>query len=237
MFDFEYQLKVLPEKPGVYIMKNINGAVIYVGKAKILKNRVRQYFQNARTQPEKVRAMIQNISEFEYIVTDTEMEALILECNFIKKFRPRYNILLKDDKHYPFIKITVNEEFPRIYITRVLSKDGAKYFGPFTDASAVHETMELILPSGARVGHRSLMRYYKQRFGLPRAVTVARNQKAVGRVLQQYRALGWMGSTGAALMRERDMQYVQRMKSKWMLKIGMKNNATKQMHFRAQVRF
>ncbi|MHC1719961.1 MAG: excinuclease ABC subunit UvrC [Clostridiaceae bacterium] len=144
MFDFEYQLKVLPEKPGVYIMKNINGAVIYVGKAKILKNRVRQYFQNARTQPEKVRAMIQNISEFEYIVTDTEMEALILECNFIKKFRPRYNILLKDDKHYPFIKITVNEEFPRIYITRVLSKDGAKYFGPFTDASAVHETMELI---------------------------------------------------------------------------------------------
>lgn len=99
------------------------------------------------------------------------------------------------------------------------------------------ETMELILPSGARVGHRSLMRYYKQRFGLPRAVTVARNQKAVGRVLQQYRALGWTGSTGAALMRERDMQYVQRMKSKWMLKTGMKNNATKQMHFRAQVRF
>ncbi|KAM5168178.1 cytoplasmic 60S subunit biogenesis factor ZNF622 [Callospermophilus lateralis] len=99
------------------------------------------------------------------------------------------------------------------------------------------ETMELILPSGARVGHRSLMRYYKQRFGLSRAVAVAKNQKAVGRVLQQYRALGWTGSTGAALMQERDMQYVQRMKSKWMLKTGMKNNATKQMHFRAQVRF
>ncbi|XP_008577870.1 PREDICTED: zinc finger protein 622 [Galeopterus variegatus] len=99
------------------------------------------------------------------------------------------------------------------------------------------ETMELILPSGARVGHRSLMRYYKQRFGLSRAVAVAKNRKAVGRVLQQYRALGWTGSTGAALMRERDMQYVQRMKSKWMLKTGMKNNATKQMHFRAQVRF
>uniref|UniRef100_A0A8C5NUD4 Cytoplasmic 60S subunit biogenesis factor ZNF622 n=1 Tax=Jaculus jaculus TaxID=51337 RepID=A0A8C5NUD4_JACJA len=99
------------------------------------------------------------------------------------------------------------------------------------------ETMELILPSGARVGHRSLMRYYKQRFGSTRAVAVARNQKAVGRVLQQYRALGWTGSTGAALMRERDMQYVQRLKSKWMLKTGMKNNATKQMHFRAQVRF
>ncbi|XP_049717326.1 cytoplasmic 60S subunit biogenesis factor ZNF622 [Elephas maximus indicus] len=99
------------------------------------------------------------------------------------------------------------------------------------------DTMELILPSGARVGHRSLMRYYKQRFGLSRAVTVAKNKKAVGRVLQQYRALGWTGSTGAALVRERDMQYVQRMKSKWMLKTGMKNNATKQMHFRAQVRF
>ncbi|XP_016042544.1 cytoplasmic 60S subunit biogenesis factor ZNF622 [Erinaceus europaeus] len=101
------------------------------------------------------------------------------------------------------------------------------------------ETMELILPSGARVGHRSLMRYYKQRFGLSRAVTVTRNQKAVGRVLQQYRALGWTGSTaaGAALARERDMQYVQRMKARWMLKTGMQNNATKQMHFRAQVRF
>ncbi|XP_020035199.1 cytoplasmic 60S subunit biogenesis factor ZNF622 [Castor canadensis] len=99
------------------------------------------------------------------------------------------------------------------------------------------ETMELILPSGARVGHRSLMRYYKQRFGLSRAVAVAKNQKAVGRVLQQYRALGWTGSTGAALVRERDMQYVQRMKAKWMLKTGMKSNATKQMHYRAQVRF
>ncbi|CAK7302825.1 cytoplasmic 60S subunit biogenesis factor ZNF622 [Vulpes vulpes] len=99
------------------------------------------------------------------------------------------------------------------------------------------ETMELILPSGARVGHRSLMRYYKQRFGLSRAVAVAKNQKAVGRILQQYRALGWTGSTGAALLHERDMQYVQRMKSKWMLKTGMKNNATKQMHFRPQVRF
>lgn len=99
------------------------------------------------------------------------------------------------------------------------------------------ETMELILPSGARVGHRSLMRYYKQRFGLSRAVTVAKNQKAVGRVLQQYRALGWTGSTGAAPRSQRDMQYVQRMKSKWMLKTGLKNNATKQMHFRAQVMF
>ncbi|KAG6926202.1 zinc finger protein 622 [Chelydra serpentina] len=99
------------------------------------------------------------------------------------------------------------------------------------------ESMELILPSGARVGHRSLMRYYKQRFGLSRAVAVAKNKKAVGRVLQQYKALGWTSSTGAALARERDMQYLQRMKSKWMLKTGMSNNATKQMHFRMQVRF
>ncbi|EPY75340.1 zinc finger protein 622 [Camelus ferus] len=99
------------------------------------------------------------------------------------------------------------------------------------------ETMELILPSGARVGHRSLMRYYKQRFGLSRAVAVAKNQKAVGRVLQQYRALGWTGSTGAALMRQRDMQYVQRMKAKWMLKTGMQNNAIRQKHFRPQVLF
>ncbi len=144
MFDFEYQLKMLPDKPGVYIMKNATGEVIYVGKAKALKNRVKQYFQNSRNHSEKVRAMVQNISEFEYIVTDSEVEALILECNLIKKYRPRYNIILKDDKHYPFVKITLNEEFPRVFVTRVLSKDGAKYFGPYPDVSAVHETMELI---------------------------------------------------------------------------------------------
>ena len=108
MFDFEYQLKVLPNKPGVYLMKNSLGEVIYVGKAKILKNRVRQYFQNSKNHTEKVRAMVKNIAEFEYIVTDSEMEALILECNLIKKYSPRYNILLKDDKFYPFIKITTN---------------------------------------------------------------------------------------------------------------------------------
>ncbi|MGE5628071.1 MAG: excinuclease ABC subunit UvrC [Solirubrobacterales bacterium] len=144
MFDFEYQLKILPDKPGVYIMKNSQGEIIYVGKAKVLKNRVRQYFQNSKNHPEKVRAMVSNISEFEYIVTSSEIEALILECNLIKKHRPRYNILLKDDKHYPFIKITINEEFPRIFVTRMLVKDGAKYFGPYTDVSAVYETIELI---------------------------------------------------------------------------------------------
>ena len=144
VFDFEYQLKMLPAKPGVYLMKDSSAEIIYVGKAKILKHRVRQYFQNTKSHSEKVKAMVQNISEFEYIVTDSEIEALILECNLIKKYRPRYNILLMDDKHYPFIKITVNEELPRVFVSRMLNKDGAKYFGPFTDVSAVYETIELI---------------------------------------------------------------------------------------------
>ncbi|MBP2033487.1 excinuclease ABC subunit C [Clostridium algifaecis] len=144
MFDFEYQLKVLPDKPGVYIMKNSFGGVIYVGKAKILKNRVRQYFQNSKNHSAKVKAMVENISEFEYIVTDSEIEALILECNLIKKYRPKYNILLKDDKQYPFIKVTINEDFPRVIVTRNMEKDGGKYFGPFPNVSFVHETIELI---------------------------------------------------------------------------------------------
>lgn len=144
MFDFEYQLKILPDKPGVYLMKNNLGEIIYVGKAKILKNRVRQYFQNSKNHSEKVRVMMTHVAEFEYIVTDSEMEALILECNLIKKYRPKYNILLKDDKHYPFIKITTNEDFPRVFVTRNHAKDGNKYFGPYTDASAVYETLELI---------------------------------------------------------------------------------------------
>lgn len=144
MFDFEKQLKGLPENPGVYLMKNSLGEVIYVGKAKILKNRVRQYFQNSKNHSEKVRNMVSNVAEFEYIITDSEMEALILECNLIKKYKPRYNILLKDDKYYPFIKITTNEEFPRIFVTRTYGKDGNKYFGPYTDAGAVYEVLELI---------------------------------------------------------------------------------------------
>lgn len=125
-------------------MKNSLGEVIYVGKAKVLKNRVRQYFQNSKNHGSKVKAMVKNIAEFEYIITDSEMEALILECNLIKKYRPRYNILLKDDKHYPFIKITTNEDFPRFFVTRIRAKDGAKYFGPYPDASAIYETIELI---------------------------------------------------------------------------------------------
>ena len=144
IFDFEYQLKILPDKPGVYLMKNSLGEIIYVGKAKNLKNRVRQYFQNSKNHSEKVKAMVSNISEFEYIVTDSEMEALILECNLIKKHSPKYNIALKDDKFYPFIKITINDDFPRVFTTRNFAKDGSKYFGPYTNGTAVYETMNLI---------------------------------------------------------------------------------------------
>ena len=144
MFDFEYHLKNLPDKPGVYMMKNSLGEVIYVGKAKILKNRVKSYFQNSKNHSEKVRVMVKNIAEFEYIVTDSEMEALILECNLIKKYSPRYNILLKDDKFYPFIKVTLQDDFPKVFVTRNYAKDGSKYFGPYTNGSAVYETINLI---------------------------------------------------------------------------------------------
>ena len=144
MFDFEYHLKNLPDKPGVYLMKNSLGEIIYVGKAKILKNRVKSYFQKSKNHSEKVKVLVKNISEFEYIVTDSEMEALILECNLIKKYSPRYNIALKDDKFYPFIKITVNDDYPRVFVTRNYAKDGSKYFGPYTNGTAVYETITLI---------------------------------------------------------------------------------------------
>ena len=144
MFDFEYHIKNLPDKPGVYLMKNFFGEVIYVGKAKVLKNRVKSYFQKSKNHSEKVKVMVKNIAEFEYIVTDSEMEALILECNLIKKYSPKYNILLKDDKFYPFIKITVNDDYPRVFVTRRFAKDGSKYFGPYTNGSAVYETLDLI---------------------------------------------------------------------------------------------
>ena len=144
MFDFEYHIKNLPDKPGVYLMKNSLGEVIYVGKAKVLKNRVKSYFQKSKNHSEKVKVMVKNIAAFEYIVTDSEMEALILECNLIKKYSPKYNILLKDDKFYPFIKITVNDDYPRVFVTRRFAKDGSKYFGPYTNGSAVYETLDLI---------------------------------------------------------------------------------------------
>ncbi len=144
MFDIQEELKKLPDKPGVYIMKDVNGIVIYVGKAVVLKNRVRQYFQHSANHPPKVVAMVSRIHEFEYIVTDTEVEALMLECNLIKKFKPKYNILLKDDKHYPYIKVTMNEEYPRILKTRRVDKDGAKYFGPYSSAFAVNDAIDTI---------------------------------------------------------------------------------------------
>ena len=137
----EEKLKTLPENPGVYLMKNSQGKIIYVGKAKILKNRVRQYFQQNKNHSPKVVAMVKKISDFETIITASEVEALILECNLIKKYRPRYNISLKDDKTYPFLKITA-EKFPRILITRKKIHDDAKYFGPYT--SSIKETLQLL---------------------------------------------------------------------------------------------
>ncbi len=137
----EIMLKSLPADPGVYIMKDKDGRVIYVGKAKILKNRVRQYFQNTEKHAPKVLAMVSKIDTFEYILTDSELEALVLECNLIKKYRPYYNILLKDDKNYPYIKVT-NEEYPRLKFVRKMEKDGAKYFGPYASAYTVREAID-----------------------------------------------------------------------------------------------
>ena len=144
MFDIPAELKKLPESPGVYIMRDKTDDIIYVGKAKMLKNRVRQYFQNSANHSLKVKQMVSNIDHFEYIVTGSEVEALILENNLIKKHNPKYNILLKDDKTYPYIKVTTNEMFPRVFVTRKLLKDKNKYFGPFTNSSAVKENIALI---------------------------------------------------------------------------------------------
>ncbi|HAE62293.1 MAG TPA: excinuclease ABC subunit C [Eubacteriaceae bacterium] len=138
------KLKDLPNKPGVYLMKNVDNQIIYVGKAKNLKNRVKQYFQSNSSHGLKVISMVKNIEDFEIIVTDNEIEALILEYNLIKKHRPRYNIMLKDDKSYPYIKVTANEEYPRVIMTRNIKKDGARYFGPYTSASSVKQTIEAI---------------------------------------------------------------------------------------------
>lgn len=139
----ETKLINLPDQPGVYIMKNQDDKIIYVGKAVSLRNRVRQYFRSTGHFG-KVGAMVSNIEDFEYIITDTEVEALILESNLIKKHRPKYNILLKDDKHYPFIQVTTGEEYPRILLTRRINKDKHRYFGPYTNAGAVRETIEVI---------------------------------------------------------------------------------------------
>lgn len=143
MSDLKEKLHNLPMCPGVYIMKDAEGEIIYVGKSKLLKNRVSQYFQNSRNHTPKTRSMVAHISDFDYIITDTEVEALVLECNLIKKHRPKYNILLKDDKQYPYIRVT-NEDYPRIFMTRKIIKDGSKYFGPYMSAFMVKQTLETI---------------------------------------------------------------------------------------------
>lgn len=143
-FNIQEELKKLPGKPGVYLMHDERDAIIYVGKAISLKNRVRQYFQSSRNKGAKIEQMVTHISRFEYIVTDSELEALVLECNLIKEHRPKYNTMLMDDKSYPFIKVTVNEPFPRVMLARQMKKDKAKYFGPYSSAGAVKDTIELI---------------------------------------------------------------------------------------------
>ena len=141
--ELQSRLKALPTKPGVYIFKDAIGTVIYVGKAVSLRDRVRSYFR-ARVDSPKTRRLVHQIADFEYIVTDSELEALVLECNLIKQHRPRYNIRLRDDKSYPYIKVTLSEEWPRVHVTRRLVQDGSRYFGPFTDTKSVWRTLDLI---------------------------------------------------------------------------------------------
>lgn len=144
MFNIEDELKKLPSQPGVYLMHDAKDEIIYVGKAVSLKNRVRQYFQSSRNKSAKIEQMVSRIARFEYIVTDSEMEALVLECNLIKEYQPRYNTMLKDDKAYPYIKVTVGEDFPRVMLARTMKKDKNRYFGPYTSAGAVKDTIDLI---------------------------------------------------------------------------------------------
>ena len=144
MFIIEEELKKLPGKPGVYIMHGEKDEIIYVGKAISLKNRVRQYFQTSRNKGAKIEQMVTHITRFEYIITDSELEALVLECNLIKEHRPKYNTMLKDDKSYPFIKVTVNEPYPRVLFARRMKKDKARYFGPYTSGGAVKDVIELV---------------------------------------------------------------------------------------------
>ena len=141
---FEDKIKKLPSSPGVYIMKNKDGKIIYIGKAKILKNRVKQYFMASSNHTPKVKAMVSNIHDFDYILCDSEMEALVLECNLIKEHTPKYNILLKDGKHYPYIKLTLNEEYPKMLFVRRIDHDGAKYFGPYPTGFGINETFDIV---------------------------------------------------------------------------------------------
>ncbi len=164
----EEKLKLLPDSPGVYLMKDAQGKIIYVGKAVVLKNRVRQYFQNNTGHTPKVRVMVSKIADFETIMTASEVEALILECNLIKKHRPRYNVSLKDDKSYPYVKVTLQEEYPRVFTTRRILKDGARYFGPYANVTAVHESLKLLrrlfpLRSCKQMGDRPCLEHHIKR--------------------------------------------------------------------------
>ena len=177
------KLKLLPDSPGVYIMKDDHGRIIYVGKAIVLKNRVRQYFQNNRSHTPKVRAMVSHVADFEIIMTHSEVEALILECNLIKKHRPRYNISLKDDKSYPYVKVTVNEEYPRVFLTHRVQKDGARYFGPYTNVTAVHESLKLLrrlfpLRTCRHLQERPCLEYHIRRCLAPCADKVTKGEYA-----------------------------------------------------------
>lgn len=197
MFDIQEELKKLPGKPGVYIMHDDTDNIIYVGKAISLKNRVRQYFQSSRNKGVKIEQMVTHISRFEYIVTDSELEALVLECNLIKEYRPKYNTMLMDDKDYPFIKVTVEEPFPRIMLARQIGKDKSKYFGPYTSAGAVKDTIDLIrklyhirscnrrLP--ADIGkERPCLNYYIRQCNAPCQGYISREEyrKAIDEVVQ-----------------------------------------------------
>ncbi len=144
MFDIQEELKKLPQKPGVYLMHDAKDTIIYIGKAISLRNRVRQYFRPSHNEGLKKEQMVRQIERFEYIITDSELEALILECNLIKEHRPKYNTMLRDDKSYPYIKVTVGEEFPRVMFSHQMKKDKSRYFGPYTSAGAVKETVDLI---------------------------------------------------------------------------------------------
>lgn len=144
IFDIEEELKKLPAKPGVYLMHDAKDEIIYVGKAISLKNRVRQYFQSSRNKSPKITKMVSHIARFEYIITDSELEALVLECNLIKEHMPKYNTMLKDDKTYPYIRVTVEEDFPRVFMTRIKKRDKSRYYGPYTSAGAVKDTLELV---------------------------------------------------------------------------------------------
>ena len=144
MFDFNEELKKLPAKPGVYIMHDGNDAIIYVGKAINLHNRVRSYFRKNIGRGPQIDKMVTQIARFEYIITDSELEALVLENNLIKEYSPRYNTMLKDDKTYPYIKVTLGDAYPRVMLSREMKKDKSRYFGPFTSAAAVKDTIDLI---------------------------------------------------------------------------------------------